>query len=247
MLLWLGYALAALKQQDCAEGKGAYLMNYTVHVGMVAQMSILSYMNSISKKKYSGQKGVIRFMDNIFDSVNRTLEPYRVQVLGDYSRLNFEELPINIPPDKICETNNAVGTISSAAKIALGWPATQGIGNRIIIYQCPVGPPVQVAKQVDRIGDCGNLAVVHTIFPQDIIKMLVDIVQGALTYDSSYRSSPASQKYVKNLCHYVKSCAVNNDLIGFLKKGLVNVRNEHRSRRFEIAGTRKQALFHSLI
>lgn len=246
MILWLCFAFGAHKQEDCTDGQGAYMMNYSVHISMVAQLSILNYMNSHSKTKYVGRKGVERFMDNIFDSVNRTLEPYRVQVLGDYSRLTFEELPINIPPDKICETNNAVGTISSAANLALGWPATEGIGNRIIIYQCLLGPPIQIQKNVGRVGDCGNLAVIHSIFPQDIITLLVDIVQGALTYDASYRNSVSSQAYVKNLCSYVKSCAVNNDLIGYLKKGLVGVRNDHESRRYEIAGTSKQALYQSL-
>ncbi|KAF9749468.1 hypothetical protein NGRA_3468 [Nosema granulosis] len=215
------------------------MLKYNVHVSSVAQLSILNYMSMTYNKNYKLRDAVEIYMNNIFDAVNRTIEPYKVQVIGDYSRLTFEELPISIPPDKICQTNNAVETINNAAKIALGWPVTPGIGNRIIIYQCVVGPPNQIKKKIEKIGDCGNLAVFHTISPGSIVKDLVDTVQGALTNNSNYRNSPNSQSYIKNLCNYVKTCAVNNSHIGHLMKGLVNLKNNHRARIYEIEGDRK--------
>ncbi|KAF9764841.1 hypothetical protein NGRA_0209 [Nosema granulosis] len=239
LMMWLCLLLCENKQETCADGKGAYIINYSVHVNIPAQIAILNYMNSISKETYMGRQATEVFLNSIFDSINRTIEPYNVQILADYSHLHFEELPISLSPEKICETTNAVGIIMSAAKINLSWPVTAGVGNKIILYKCMFGPPKQSPYKIDRIGECGNLAVIHMEKPLDAIKLISDTVEGALTYNSSYSNGPTSPDYIKNLCSYVKYCAVNNDLIGKLRYGLINIKNNPRARISEIAGDRK--------
>lgn len=231
--------LSLQKTETCAEEKGAYIINYSVHVNIPAQISIMDYMNSVSKKTYTPRQATEVFLSTIFDSINRTLEPYNVQVLGDYDKLLFEELPISLTPEKICETTHAVDIIIRAAKINLVWPITNGVGNKIIVYKCMMGPPGQSPYKIEKMGDCGNLAVIHMHKPLDAIKLISDIVEGALTYNTSYSKGSSSPDYVRNLCSYVKYCAVDNDLIGVFKKGLINLKNNPRARISEIGGDRK--------
>lgn len=239
LLSLMNLTQAAQKNETCADNKGSYIINYSVHVNIPAQLSIMNYMNSISKKTYAPRQATEVFLNDIFDSINRTLEPYNVQVLADYEKLLFEELPISLTPEKICQTTNAVGLIMRASKINLAWPATKGVGNKIILYKCLIGPPKQNPYKIEKIGDCGNLAIIHMHRPLDAVKLISDIVEAALTYNASSTKGSSSPDYIRNLCNYVKYCAVDNDIIGVFKPGLINVKNNPRAKISKIAGDRK--------
>lgn len=223
----------------CTDDDGSFVIKYKVHISAAVQGLIVTYMNLDSDRVYSKSEAVHSYFDNILNAINRTLEPFKVQVIGDYGQLTFERLPLGLTPEDICLTKNAVNTIALAAMVRLVCPNTPGLGNRIILYDCADNADNQMPKDTREEYDCGNLTVLHVVRVDKAIKNIADAILEALSKKKSKTDGVLPSKFRKGLCEYVKSCAVNNDLIGKFMEGVVNVRTDLIERIYEIKGSRQ--------
>lgn len=219
------------KQED-----GTYVINFKIHANVFAMEDIKNYINSINPNKtYGLTDGNEIYFNNIFDSINVTMEPYRVQMLGDYSGLTLiEPITLKLLPIDICKTPYIAGFVGASALVNFVFPQTLGMGNRIIVYKCPIAIPGQPRFYSTVAGQCGNLTVIYLDDPKTLIKEVMDYVQSSLTFGISKWVSPNSKWYKRLLKAYAGVCTIQNDPIGYWKNGLQSIRNNKRTRLAEI-------------
>lgn len=213
---------AILAQKSCTNNSGSNVVKIMVHADGASLVALQTSLASEFSLDMNTLQSISKFFGGIFDMVNENLEPFGVQVHGDFSKSLLD----NFKPKYDHSRCDEASPVSNRTQIALSAikSKTPVVGNRIVLLFCPemVNKPPKSAILTD--GKCNNIAG----FMFGEIRQLRDLIHEGtmqLISRSIYKSSGAVRSgFNGELCSYVGDC-IANEAFGEFKKGLKSVRH----------------------
>ncbi|KAM0688512.1 hypothetical protein COBT_000234 [Conglomerata obtusa] len=201
--------------QNCNLSSGVSIFRLQVHCDTAALIKLRTDLSKEFSTDFNTMSAAQKFFGGIFDLINEELEPYGVQVRGDFSKLAIERYRIPYDQRK-CGGEDSIGIRTILAMNAL--PA----GNHVLLFYCKDLKDGLSFSKHNRscknamgfaIGDLRNVA---NTMRREIVKGLSQnnyMVDGVL--DIGFNGS---------LCAQVHKCSNDDDYVEFVQD-LKNIRH----------------------
>lgn len=219
LILYIILPILANDIQNCTSNLGVNVFNIKVHLDTTALIYLRTAMSREFSSDFNTMNAAKKYFGGVFDQINEELEPYGVQVRGDFTELKLEKS--HVPYD---QTKCKEGDIHLRTNLALNRFLFQGtVGNRLVVFYCK---KIKDGKSFSTLtsGTCdsvtgvivGNLRDLSTTIRRELVRGISrNIYESDGKVDGSFNGA---------LCSQARKCMVNN-IYGEFVKGLKNIRH----------------------
>lgn len=208
---------------NCANNLGTNVLNVHVHADGAALVALKQALSTSFSMDFNTLAAASKFFGGIFDMINEELEPYGVQVRGNFNKIlldNYEPRYDHMQ----CNENDPISSRASLATSAIKQSEGLNLGNRLFLFFCTELVNKPPSLSIINQGNCGN--IIGLMFSE--IRALKDAIYDGvirMISRSLYKESGQVRKsFNSSLCNYVKSC-IGNDAFGEFKFNLKKVRH----------------------
>ncbi|WUR03494.1 spore wall protein 7 [Vairimorpha necatrix] len=216
----------------CSNKEGSYILKVKIHLDELTIQKILLSKSILipESDNLTSRNTVIKYLNAIFNDINEDIEDYGVQVAGDYSLLNFEDLETTLKTQSMCMKKFML--IESTIKLLtnLSYPNTDGLGLRIVALSCKVFEPMQIPFFMTPSFTCGNLGTIFVIDPFTLKVQIKLLIKNFITNSMGGFLPMKSIGFEKTLCNFVNRCTKKNEMVGKFVDNLKKVKGEREDR-----------------
>ena len=191
--------------QNCAAKLGIKIVHIKVHLDGGALVALKQALTTEFSMDFNTLSSATKFFGGIFDMVNDELEPYGVQVKGNFSRLLLDQYDPQYDHTK-CTEFDPVGLRSKLAASALRGGAGGGAGNHLVVFFCPELVNKAPTSRILSEGRCRNLLGVTFSEIRALKDLIHNGVMRMLSHDVYRTSGEVSSSFNRALCSNVNRC-----------------------------------------
>ncbi|KAM0677598.1 hypothetical protein BDAP_001743 [Binucleata daphniae] len=171
--------------QHCHDYNGTSVLKMHIHLDELALPGFSGQGGSTNTLK-----SIMTWFGEIFDDINKELQPHGVQFHCDFSELPTTKYPFTYDKIKCIETNPP-GARSVIADTVFKQKYLNNYGNRLIVFFCPNNTTSMLKGHVKN-GDCNNtlgyLFGPLLVLKQTIRNSVIKAVFGKSSEDTNFNS-----------------------------------------------------------